>query len=261
VQARDHLRKEEGQGLGKLQCTPEARQQGIDAYTHCIQLFALRELLQLCLESKNPDESAEDLIERVGAKCVQTCDDFTQTCVDNFEDVPWVQYPWEDTKNEQRSFALELLLQELPVSESWIFWLFQALQTLEHLEETFAQNVRASKEGDDVSGTATIPGYRDAHVLVDEDPLVQSVEKELEETKKKIQDVLVRLEVCKLYGCNDECFGSYRKQCSHRPTYLQWIHPRAVPSCLALRSPKRPTAFLPSSASYLGGSRKRLATS
>jgi hypothetical protein len=180
--------------MGKLQCSPKGRQLGIEAYTDCIRLFALRELLKQMTRGEAAKETPEHLVKRIAMDLEYAAQQVaTAPSPASSSNVTWPSFPWEDNVTEKRSYCHQLLVQEFPVASSWKHWLVMALSELLQREQALAKAVRTSKSRDDTRGEATIPDYGAAHVAVEDDPVIQNVEGQLLTTTQTIQSVLQHL--------------------------------------------------------------------
>jgi hypothetical protein len=180
--------------LGKLQCSAKGRQLGIEAYTDCIRLFALRELLVQITQGEAAKETPEHLVKRIAMDLEYAAQQVaTAPSAATVNKVTWPTFPWEDNVTEKRSYCHQLLVQEFPMASSRKHWLVIVLSELLQREQALAKAVRTSKSRDDSRGQATMPDYGEAHVAAQDDPVIQNVEAQLLTTTQAIQGVLQHL--------------------------------------------------------------------
>jgi len=145
-------------GLGKNFMKETARLEGIKAYTFYIRLYALRGL-RMALRF-----------------CFKTNRDHTRVLQENFIDDP----RYEHERN--------LLLAEFPGKS-----IAEMLRELASQSETMFLEILVSKEKDDFRGARIIPDYMLAHVPAAQDAFVVTAQRESEELKAEIVQMLKRL--------------------------------------------------------------------
>ena len=143
--------------LGKNFMKETARLEGIKAYTFYIRLYALRGL-RLALRF-----------------CVKTNRDHSRVLESDFIGDPRYEH------------ERKVLLSEFP-GMSIPKMLFQLAQ----MSETMCKEIRVSKEKDDFRGTRIIPDYVLAHVPAAQDAFVVTAQRESEELKAEIEQMLKR---------------------------------------------------------------------
>lgn len=176
--------------LGDNELSEKGRVSGIEAYTDCIQRYALQGLLSY-LENL-PSWSRKNLQHEL------------QTAAES-EHIPtrnpskgnpkWGAFPWEVDSSFEWEYQLSLLRHEFPIyhKRSILVWISDLLQKLVILEDRYAQQIRSSKARDDVRGEQTIPGYKDCHVAAENDPVVVRALGLAQDTQNKVAALLHKL--------------------------------------------------------------------
>ena len=185
-------------GIGASELSEKGRLAGIQAYTECIQLFALQGLYSLLLPNV-PNGTVLDGLRRAFLNSNSTpskaSNDETTSST-----VRWPAFPWDEDQspeafwNEQRA----ILLTEFPrggavVGQNITDWARDLLKRFLQLERTFAERVYVCKHRDDVRGRATIPNYSAAHILADQDSVIADVRAELKAKEENVQLLLQAL--------------------------------------------------------------------
>lgn len=209
--------------LGVCGLTENAQKQGIVAYTECIQLFALRGLYNFLIQQDHPMEETDRRIERLHAELSQLnrCgtsnnnnnSNFSSPIsssaavgaleggtVQNWDSKPsWLPFPWESEYRSPESvwtYQKSLLMSEFPFapnienSRHWNEWLQRRLDQLLELEQVHLDRVCHCRERDDIRGEKTIPDYAAAHIAAQCDPVIQWLQKDLEEKRKRLQKLM-----------------------------------------------------------------------
>ena len=160
-------------GIGACEMSEKGRLSGIQAYTQCIQLYALRGLF---------DRIAKSGLSLSQFASTMLVDSVPSPAVASAQTVCWSPLPWEQNDdNSLWSHQLSILQAEFPIGDSNVTsWLIALLQRLVTLQQDYAKRVCDCKARDDTRGAKTIPGYADSHVSADNDPVVKSV---FDETK------------------------------------------------------------------------------
>lgn len=170
-------------GLGACRLMERGRQAGIQAYSDCIERFALTALWAI--------------VERALTQC-QTIDEVwlqAQLAVHTSRPkytrgVEWNVFPWQVGEKERLQYEAALLNEEFPCTTTRMEWMQTLLLRLVQVEKAHAEAVFQSKHRDDLRGAATIPGYRESHVAADEDPVIVGSRKQAEEMEHKIHAFL-----------------------------------------------------------------------
>ena len=177
-------------GIGVCRLSERARKAGIEAYTACIQRYALHGLLSFVLKEKETQSMNQSLLAETLSSAPPRP---PHLC--SIENFTWNTFPWIDSKDEDASewdFQRVLLSQEFPrgVSESLHEWLSGRLKHLVSLENDRAERIFQSKNRDDVRGSRTIPGYEDSHVLAEVDPVVCDAKANAQKVEELVMSLL-----------------------------------------------------------------------
>jgi len=190
-------------GIGPNELTEKGRKDGIQAYTDCIQRFALTGLLAFLTDntvrSSNWKAELQGLLDR------SYSEERSTTIREDFrcEKVEWNAFPWQSDESKLWEYQKSLLTKEFPPSVSSsgassaadVFaWVSSLLERLVALELEHARQVHQSKHRDDTRGEQTIPGYADSHVAAEDDPVVVQVRAAAAETERSVSDVLAQLD-------------------------------------------------------------------
>lgn len=188
-------------GIGECRLTERARDCGVRAYTNCIQLYALQGLLKW-LNAIVPEDSYGSDLSSI-FHLIQ--EEFGQTKVtvfgsdnDSFSQVRWPAFPWDVNEcsidQMEWEYQRKLLVTEFPVtSDGKLYdmqWIEELLKKLEILEDDFANRVATSKQRDDLRGATIVPGYAEAHVASEDDPVIVEI-REKAKTSKLIVQLLI----------------------------------------------------------------------
>lgn len=178
-------------GIGANRMTEKGRMIGVQAYSELIQQFALQGLYSFLIDECEKASLMALLTEEFLSSEVSTTSSFGGSA-----SAVWPTFPWEDIDSNslwqsQRFF----LLQEFPLSkdENILVWLKNLLGKYIELETTYSDRVRQCKQRDDSRGAATIPGYKETHVLVTEDAVVISLQKELDQRNQGVEMLLQKV--------------------------------------------------------------------
>ncbi|GAX23354.1 hypothetical protein FisN_15Lh069 [Fistulifera solaris] len=156
-------------GLGANRLSEKGRLAGVEAYTNCIQMFALRGLWRFLVDS-GLRRNGTNLWELELASSIMPPE------LVNTSNVEWPPCPWETTVDDwtiQRFFLqTEFPLDDL-ISENE--WLENHLRTLIQLEQDYAHRVYQSKRRDDQRGVQIVPGYKQAHDRAEDDAAIADV--------------------------------------------------------------------------------------
>ncbi|KAG7340265.1 protein of unknown function DUF4864 containing protein [Nitzschia inconspicua] len=199
------------EGIGtNLILTERGRDIGIEAYTNCIQRYALKGLLDwttATVEDVDPSDFSNAVQEEFREKRNNNNDNNNKT-YDRFDDVlrddpsvEWPSFPWEEeeldieTPMKEWDYQRYLLLEEFPLnrSDDVMTWITTLLEQCVHMEQEFARRVAKSKARDDVKGTETIPGYAESHVPSEQDPVVVKTRAAANEVDNSVQTILSRV--------------------------------------------------------------------
>ncbi len=156
-------------GLGANRLSERGRLAGVEAYTNCIQMFALRGLWQFIVDNG---------LQRNGTILLQSelASSIMPPELVNTSNVEWPPCPWETTVDDWtlQKFFLQT---EFPLcdSSSEIEWLDSQLRALIQLEQDYAHRVHQSKRRDDQRGVQIVPGYEQFHDRAEDDTAVADV--------------------------------------------------------------------------------------
>ena len=178
-------------GVGANQMTEKGRLIGIQAYSELIQQFALQGLYTFLVEACKTCTDASLL--HILTKEFRSSDVSTASVVDESKAVGWPIFPWDDYSTSSLWQSQRVtLLREYPKSkdENIGEWIVNLLGKFITIEKKFSERVRQCKQRDDSRGAATIPGYEESHVLVDQDAVVISIEYEIEQRKQDVKILL-----------------------------------------------------------------------
>jgi len=164
-------------GIGLCRLSAKGRSSGIEAYTDCIQRYALEGLLRQYLEKKDVSTDFP-------------CSDAPELCQ---EGVAWTLFPWEVPDGTEWHYQRYLLTTEFDCTEASVDWLKQQLEKLVELEVKYAAAVRKSKSRDDSRGQSIVPGYADSHVAANDDPVVAEADAHVAKVKEDVASVLQQL--------------------------------------------------------------------
>ena len=212
-------------GIGACHVSDKARAAGVRAYTDCVQRFALRGLLAFvrhtlapptASSSSSSSSSSSQWIPVLQRELSSGWTPLPPTPKPSSSrndrptahtNAPWETLPWQEDTSDAHVWAYQksLLHSEFPMSptdsdhgtvvgDAYRVWLLHLFQRLIELESQYARQVYECKRRDDVRGRQTIPGYAEAHVAADQDPVIAIVRKEAEEVvneARKILDLLV----------------------------------------------------------------------
>lgn len=162
-------------GLGNNRLSEKGRLAGIEAYTTCIQMFALRGLWQYILDH-GMRRTDMNVWESELASAVMP-PELVGTGVE------WPPCPWEVSVDD---WAVQkfLLQKEFPLNDKESTWLETLLRALIQLEQDYADRVFQSKHRDDQRGIQIIPGYEHSHDRAEDDAAIAGAKahaKQLEE--------------------------------------------------------------------------------
>ncbi len=184
-------------GIGECLLTKRARDGGIRSYTNCIQLYSLRGLLSWLKDTLDKEERGDarlicDIVEQEFAGIPET-----DSLVKDSSRVEWPSFPWEDDSNSKENewgYQRRRLIEEFPMKDiGEKEWILTLLANLLLLEKELAERISKCKRRDDTRGGATVPGYLDSHILVDEDPVVMEAWEHQKLTEQSIVEALARV--------------------------------------------------------------------
>lgn len=178
-------------GVGASELTEKDRVAGIQAYTECIQQFALQGLYSFLVASKSTKVGAlEDALAR------EFSNPLTPMKVQSGDDVCWPIYPWDADQSPEAFWRTQraILIKEFPMGKGLVAWARDLLKQLIVLETAYAKAVYICKQRDDARGAATIPHYEVGHVLADRDPVLTALRMELENKKATVVTLLQELD-------------------------------------------------------------------
>ncbi len=156
-------------GLGANRLSEKGRLAGVEAYTSCIQMFALRGLWQFLADNGLP-QNGTNLWESELASPIMPPE------LVNTNHVEWPPCPWETTVDDW-TIQKFLLQTEFPLDDSTSEneWLESQLRTLIQLEQDYAYRVYQSKRRDDQRGVQIVPGYEQSHDRTEDDTAIADV--------------------------------------------------------------------------------------
>lgn len=170
-------------GIGACRLAERGRVSGVEAYTDCIQRFALTGLLQQAQDNAASKINKEEIL--------------AATIMPELvaQGVTWNSFPWQtapDTDWNLQKFLLQnefgsTLLQQEDDDDDWMAACFQKLIAL---EKDYAQRVFKSKSRDDQRGAQTVPGYAEAHVAAEDDPVIQDARAHVAAVEEAVRSVL-----------------------------------------------------------------------
>lgn len=155
-------------GLGSNQLSEKGRLAGVEAYTQCIQMFALRGLWQFIVDNRMRRNDTS-LWESELASEAMSLDEFIGTGVE-LPPCPW-ELPVSSNDWAIQKFILqaEFAVKD-PNMES--AWLETQLRKLIQLEQDYAKRIYESKHRDDQRGVQIIPGYDHSHDRAEDDTCI-----------------------------------------------------------------------------------------
>lgn len=179
-------------GIGASQLSEKSRLAGIQAYTECIQLFALQGLYNFLVAA---------IAKRSGSLDKALAAEYANAIVPSMPHanddgrVFWPVFPWDVDQSSEAFWKSQrtLLMEEFPIGENFTLWVRDLLRQFLVLEKSFADRVYKCKQRDDSRGIATIPDYSSAHVLADQDPVIAGLRAELKRKNETVQDILEEL--------------------------------------------------------------------
>jgi len=174
-------------GIGACHLSEKGRVTGMKAYTQCIQLYALRGLLDRIVDSRQSlQQVALRLQHGLAVPAASGSAGVTMS-------VSWPPLPWDDDDSSLWSHQLAVLRAEFPVGHDSVSWIVDLLQKLVVLQKDYSKRVCDCKARDDSRGAKTVPGYADSHIAAHDDPAVKAVQDEtarITETVEKIVGTL-----------------------------------------------------------------------
>jgi Domain of unknown function (DUF4954) len=175
-------------GIGKNHLTEKARLAGIQSYSDCIQLYALRGLLERIESERRSLQQLALNLERDLSDAAPSLHTFLTNVV--ARKASWPPLPWEEDDGALWRHQLSIILAEFPVSADVLNWLTELLQKLVLLQNEYAERVYDCKKRDDIRGSKTIPGYEDSHVAADNDPVVKAVRADATRVMERVNGML-----------------------------------------------------------------------
>ena len=193
-------------GIGPNELIEKGRKGGIEAYTNCIQRFALRGLLKFLTDELKATAGNGRRMGELPAVLINGSPRLESDIMDSTEMVKkgvsssqatWHPFPWHVDQSAAWVYQRKLLLDEFPPPPppaSTAPWICDLLRTLVRLEHQYAKQVYQSKHRDDTRGSQTIPGYGDSHVAAEDDPVIAQVHADASSTEAKVTELLAYLE-------------------------------------------------------------------
>jgi hypothetical protein len=188
-----HSLKQGDNGTGSNTLSDRARTVGLNAYTDCIQRYALQGLLTwLC---KQQDAI---LSERLIQMEFDNIDSSHNKMIDPTSKVEWPTIPWDTQKTESEwDYQKVLLVQEYPMEKTFLQWLEVLLKHLIELETDYAKRIHKSKSKDDTRGASTIPGYAQSHLSADQDPVIVKAREAAEQVEAQVNSILGKVPIAR----------------------------------------------------------------
>ena len=192
-------------GIGANLLTKRGRDVGIRAYSDCLRRYALHGLFTWLLTVMKK-ENCRNLLRDSGLFMEEFWGSsdrmkrLPRIEVSTLESVNWPCFPWEETVSfgqTEWDYQRLLLINEYPISPTApvISWIAQRLQDLVKLEQDFASRVFKCKKRDDIRGAITIPGYADAHVSAEKDPVIVGARKNAADIEMTCKHILKELSI------------------------------------------------------------------
>ena len=160
-------------GLGTNNLSDRARTAGIKAYRECLQRYALHGLLAWIRRVSSENSGGIVDVNAIHYELLGR-QNRPLTMPNPTQHVEWPSFPWDEKDfGDEWEYQRSLVLEEFPFDNTSISdWLEKLLSTLVTLENDFSRRIHKCKARDDSRGEATIPGYAQAHVLADKDPVI-----------------------------------------------------------------------------------------
>ena len=187
-------------GIGSNNLSDRARNAGIKAYRDCLQRYALHGLLSWILQNAPAEKERADIVNLIHDELLGREVQPLPSLFNPIENVEWPTFPWDNQKkavigiDNEWEYQRSLLLEEFPFNNanisSWFENLFQNLITLEN---DFAHRIHKCKSRDDSRGAATIPGYSQAHVPADMDPVIVDAKRRASHVETTVSKLLESL--------------------------------------------------------------------
>ena len=176
--------------IGANKLTDRARSVGIKAYGECMQRYALRGLLEYLLECTGGCKLPVDVL-AVEAE-LRRSSPLDLVLLDPLQ-TSWSVFPWDDTVAHPWTFQKALLIECFPVHGNFSSWLEEAMKFLVALETDLARRILKSKKRDDDRGRLVIPGYMNAHIEAEKDPVVLASASEATKTETLVSNLVESL--------------------------------------------------------------------
>lgn len=176
--------------IGANKLTDRARSVGIRAYTETIQRYALQGLLSYVLELTNTCQFPMDINALEAELRGSSPQDLV--VLDPLK-ATWPIHPWDDVAADPWTFQKSLLIECFPVDGSLTSWLEESLNKLVALENDLARRILKCKKRDDDRGQQSIPGYAQAHVEAERDPVILAASSTAKKTDDLVVDILASL--------------------------------------------------------------------
>eukprot|EP00978_Attheya_sp_CCMP212_P009008 scaffold21210_cov53-Attheya_sp.AAC.1 len=191
--------KQKSPHIGSNLLSENSRKAGIIAYTDTIQRYALSGLFHRIIELQQKMPICSQWISKLFKEIWEAPDYLMGGEASTSSEVTWPVMPWEEGndswKHECAIIRQEFLAVSVPKShKEKVDGLRSLLVRFRELESSHAQKVFKSKKRDDLRGTATIPGYAQAHVLAEDDPVVKSTREMSRHMDSRIQKILTDLD-------------------------------------------------------------------
>ena len=173
-------------GIGSNKLSERGKSAGIQAYTDCLQRFALQGLLAWIIRVR---KEAGCIDQRVIENEFLFSRANPMPQYDPISTVDWPIFPWETMDLNLWHYQRWLLQEEFRVDSRNLAWVIELLNKLVGLEKDFAYRVYKSKKRDDIRGSETIPNYAEAHVAAGLDPVIVEARTQAEKTEKMVGEI------------------------------------------------------------------------
>jgi len=192
-------------GLGENYMTERGKRVGIESYTSTIRRYALKGLYEkLKTILKNSEEGISCIFHRNNG-LRKEWKSTEEPIIDSNKS--WPIMPWEEGTHDDSDklldhqlFILNIEFKSIIKNNNTSKALVILLKEIISLENNFLKRVTKSKMRDDKRGEAIIPGYKDAHVSVDDDPVVKMANEKTREIVSECSHMITKLDSSNVYS-------------------------------------------------------------